>query len=85
MPRQPLIRSMKILSSTGDLSDWSPSDRINLPRNAPPYLATGDALYGKYVATPSPTYIIAIRSTAGAIGPNTTFWLNTDQNTAYWL
>ena len=25
----------------GDLSDWSPSDRINLPDNAPPYLATG--------------------------------------------
>ena len=66
----------------GNLSDWSPSDRLNLPNNAPPYLATGDELYGKYVATPSPTYLVAIRSTGVAIGPNTTLWLNTDQNAA---
>ena len=64
----------------GDLSDWSANDRLNFPRNAPPYLAAGDELYGKYVATPSPTYIIAIRSNDTVIGPNTTLWLNTDRN-----
>ncbi len=64
----------------GNLSDWSINDRINLPLDRPPYLAEGDELYGKYVATPTPTYIIALKSTGPAIGPNTTFWLNTDQN-----
>ena len=66
----------------GDLSDWSINDRINLPLNIPPYLATGDELYGKYVAAPTPTYIIALKSTETTLGPNTTFWLNTDQNAA---
>ncbi len=66
----------------GDLSDWSINDRINLPLNLPPYLAVGDELYGKYVASPTPTYIIALKSTGVSLGPNTTFWLNTDKNAA---
>ncbi len=66
----------------GDLSDWSINDRINLPLDRPPYLATGDEFYGKYVTTPEPTYIIALKSTGPALGPNTTFWLNTDQDSA---
>jgi serralysin len=64
----------------GDLSDWTPDDRINLPLNLPPYLATGDELYGKYVDTPEPTYLIALKSSEASIGPDTTFLLNTDQN-----
>ena len=47
-----------------------------------PISPPGDELYGKYVATPSPTYLLAIRSTGVAIGANTSLWLNTDQNTA---
>jgi serralysin len=68
----------------GDLSDWTSDDRINLPLNLPPYLATGDELYGKYVDTPEPTYLIALKSiaTPTPIDPLTTFWLNTDQNAA---
>lgn len=64
----------------GDLSDWSIDDRINLPLDLPPYLATGDEIYGKYIATPTPVYVIALKSTSAAIGANTTFWLNIDQN-----
>ncbi len=66
----------------GDLSDWSIDDRINLPLDLPPYLAAGDELYGKYIASPTPTYIIALKSTGASLGPNTTFWLNTDNNAA---
>lgn len=68
------------ISIDGDLSDWTLDDRINLPIDRPPYLATGDELYGRYVASPTPMYVIALKSTAAAIGNNTTFWLNTDQN-----
>ena len=64
----------------GDLEDWTSQHRINLPLDRPPYLAEGDELYGKYVATPEPAYLIALRSSELAIGPNTTFWLNIDQD-----
>ena len=63
----------------GDLSDWTFAERLNLPLDLPPYLAAGDELYGQYVDTPTPTYLIALKSTT-AIGPNTTLWLNSDQN-----
>ncbi len=66
----------------GDLNDWTLSDRINLPDNLPPYLATGPEIYGKFVNTPEATYVIALKSTGPAIGANTTVWFNTDQNRA---
>ena len=69
----------------GSLSDWTIDDRINLPLDLPPYLASGNALYGKYIDQSNSVYVIALKSTAATIGPNTTFWLNTDQdaNTGY--
>lgn len=65
----------------GELNDWDIRAQINLPLNLPPYLATGHKVYGKYVTTPAPAYIFAVQSTGPAIGPNTTFWLNTDEDT----
>ena len=64
----------------GSLSDWTVDDRINLPLDLPPYLASGNAFYGKYIGQGNSVYVIALKSTAGSIGPNTTFWLNTDQD-----
>ena len=62
----------------GNLSDWTAADRIDNPANA----VTGYALYG---TADSSDYYIAIQATAATdpvIGPGTTIWLNTDQNTA---
>lgn len=64
----------------GELSDWTIQDRINFPLDLPPYLATGHELYGKYVSSPVPAYVIALKSSGAALGSNTTFWLNTDQD-----
>lgn len=63
----------------GSLGDWTIDNRINLPLDRPPYLASGDALYGKYIDQNS-VYVIALKSTTTSIGANTTFWLNTDQD-----
>jgi hypothetical protein len=68
------------ISIDGNLDDWTMFDRINLPNNLPPYLATGHEIYGKFVNTPEATYLIAIKSTGPAIATNTTVWFNTDQN-----
>ena len=64
----------------GNLSDWTVNDRINLPLNLPPYLAEGDELYGRYIATPEPTYVIALKTADVEIAQNTTLWLNVDQD-----
>ncbi len=65
----------------GDLSDWTVIDRLNIPQGQPPYLAVGDELYGKYVDSPEPTYLIAFKFNTGpSIVENTTLYLNTDQD-----
>ncbi|WP_421950936.1 M10 family metallopeptidase C-terminal domain-containing protein [Pelagibacterium sp.] len=56
----------------GTLTDWSPSDRLERPET----LVEGYALYGRYE---DGAFLIALES-AIPIGPNTTFWLNTDAN-----
>ncbi len=66
----------------GDLSDWDLFERINLPADLPPYLDDGDAVYGKYVTAPEAAYAFAIETRGTAIGANTTFWLNTDNDAA---
>ncbi|MCK5831774.1 MAG: hypothetical protein KAH20_15880 [Methylococcales bacterium] len=66
----------------GNLSDWSIDDRINLPQDRPPSIAIGNEIYGKYVASPTPTYLFALKSTGPALSANTTLWLNTDLNVA---
>ncbi len=62
----------------GDLSDWKVVDRLNLPDNLPPTLAKGDAIYAKYVSSPFPAYVFAIKAESEQIGEDTTVWLNTD-------
>ncbi|MCI5222935.1 MAG: hypothetical protein D3924_09745, partial [Candidatus Electrothrix sp. AR4] len=64
----------------GELDDWNIDAQINLPLNMPPYLASGDKVYGKYVTTPEPAYVFAVQSSGSAVGTNTTFWLNTDND-----
>lgn len=61
----------------GNLSDWTANDRINLPLDRPPYLATGAEIYGKYS---DGNYIFALKSTSPTISGKTTLYLNTDQN-----
>ena len=64
----------------GDLSDWNITQRLNLPLEKPPYLEKFE-LYGKYVTSPTPSYVIAIKVPTGkTIGANTTLWINADQN-----
>ena len=68
------------LTIDGDLSDWKANERINLPLDRPPYLASGEILYGKYVTAPEPSYVIALKSSQAAIGNNTSFYLNIDKD-----
>ncbi len=68
------------VSVDGDVSDWEVLEQINLPMDLPPYLANGDAIYGKYTTSPEPAYVFAIKTTGVEIGANTTFWLNTDND-----
>ncbi len=85
-----LIASIMLLGITslsadvtidGDLSDWDLLERINLPADLPPYLDDGEAVYGKYDPA-SEAYAFAIGTKGTQIGANTTFWLNTDNDTA---
>lgn len=66
----------------GNVNDWAVTDRINWPIDRPPYMATGPELYAKYVPDTAPQYVFAVKAPGVAIGPNTTLWLNTDQNAA---
>ena len=59
----------------GDLSDWSPTDRLELPPRIP---VVDFELYGRYENN---SYKIALHSLNGSISTATTFWLNTDQDT----
>ncbi|ODT80451.1 MAG: hypothetical protein ABS76_16055 [Pelagibacterium sp. SCN 64-44] len=54
----------------GILADWSPADRLDSTENG----AAGYALFGR---AENGAFLIALQS-ADIIGPNTTFWLNTD-------
>ncbi len=78
--RAATINQYDTITIDGNLSDWKASERINLPLNRPPYLASGEILYGKYVNTPEPSYVIALQSNTTAIANNTTFWLNIDKD-----
>ncbi len=78
--RAATIHKYDTITIDGDLSDWKANERINLPLDRPPYLASEDILYGKYVNTPEPSYVIALKSSQVAIGNDTTFWLNIDKD-----
>ena len=61
----------------GNLSDWTTTERIDNPSN----FVAGYALYGTVQAN---NYLIGVQATVatdGKVGPGTTIWLNTDQNT----
>ena len=59
----------------GTLTDWTAADRIDSV--AP---VAGYEVYGRVTGD---SYVFAIKAPAGtSIGPNTTIWLNTDQNVA---
>ncbi len=58
----------------GVLSEWTAAQRLETPANE----VSGYELYGKYV---DGAFVVALKS-AVTIGPNTTFWFNTDGDTA---
>ncbi len=58
----------------GNLSDWSESDRLEVPPRTP---VAGFELYGRYENN---SYKIALHNINGSIGTSSTFWLNTDQD-----
>lgn len=58
----------------GLLTEWTPAERLDTPATT----VAGYELYGKVV---DGSFVFGLKS-AVAIGPNTTFWLNTDNNTA---
>ncbi len=67
----------------GNSVEWTANDRLNFPLDKPPALATtGVELFARYVTTPAPTYVFALRFPGTSIAANTTLWLNTDQNAA---
>lgn len=66
----------------GNATDWTVNDRVNWPTDRPPYLAIGPEIAAKYVSGTAPAYVFAIKASGVAMGPNTTLWLNTDQNAA---
>jgi hypothetical protein len=68
------------ISIDGDLSDWSLVKRLNVPNDLPPNLMTGNIIYGEFINLVSPVYVIALETAGETIGPDTTFWLDTDQN-----
>jgi serralysin len=57
----------------GSLSEWTAGDRLETSATA----VTGYQLFGRVEGD---TFNLALHSDAVAIGPNTTFWLNTDGN-----
>lgn len=71
-----LLGSYASANIDGDLSEWNIHEQINMPY-LPPALDDGDKLYGKYAGE---AYVFALHTTGAVIGPNTTFWLNTDNN-----
>lgn len=58
----------------GLLTEWLPAQRLDTPTNT----VAGYELYGKVV---DGSFVFGV-SSAVPIGPNTTFWLNTDANVA---
>src|SRR5262245_898498 len=56
----------------GVLTDWTAADRLDTAGGG----VANYSLYGRYAAD---SFVIAL-SAPVAIGPNTTFWLNTDRN-----
>ncbi len=83
VPPEPVIETYGNIDVDGAIDDWSPTERINLPLDLPPTLVDNkENIYAKYVSSPETTYVFAIETSGTIIGPETTFWLNTD-NDAY--
>lgn len=64
----------------GNDNDWTVYDRVNWPTDRPPYLATGPEIHAKYVSGATPVYVFSLKAAGVAMAPNTTLWLNIDQN-----
>ncbi|PWQ97151.1 discoidin domain-containing protein [Leucothrix arctica] len=60
----------------GDITDWSSEDRLELSPRTP---VDGYELFGRYESN---SYKILLRNLTGTISTSTTFWLNTDQDSA---
>ncbi len=63
----------------GELDEWDPMDRITVPNDKPPIVPLPNEIYARYVERPYPAIAFAIRSQV-AIGPNTTLWIDADND-----
>ncbi len=66
--------AMAAITIDGQASDWSETDRLDLP---PATTVSGYQLYGRYESN---TYKIMLKASSQIIGAKTTLWLDTDQN-----
>ena len=63
------------LTLDGSLADWSAANRLDTPADG----VAGYEVYGQYTGN---DFVFALKTNGTKIGTNTTFWLNTDQNTS---
>ena len=70
-PAAPIVGTVTL---DGNLAEWTLADRID--GVAP---VAGYEVYGKVSGN---SFVLALRADGVSIGPNTTIWLNTDQNSA---
>ena len=64
------------LTLDGSLADWSAANRLDTAADG----VAGYEVYGQYAGN---AFVFALKAPTGVkIGANTTFWLNTDQNTS---
>lgn len=81
VPTEPVIKVYKAMSIDGKIEDWSPTEQIDLPLNLPPTLSKNTKkIYAKYVTSPTNAYLFAVETNGTAIAPESTFWLNTDDD-----
>lgn len=76
-----VIKSYGEIDLDGSIDDWSAMSLVNLPLDLPPTLVnSAEKVYVRSVTSPEPTYLFAVETNGTVIRPETTFWLNTDND-----
>lgn len=69
--------AMAAITLDGQANDWTEADRLYM--SAPAGVVSGYQLYGRYENN---SYKIMLKADSQMIGPRTTLWLDTDQNSS---
>lgn len=82
VPDTPLIKSYDAnMTIDGKIDDWKVTDQIDLPMDAPPTLSMdAKKIFARHVDSPEEAYLFAIETNGSKIAPESTFWLNTDDD-----